>query len=84
MHAAGDIDLQLIDSHGKIIAYSNSITDDENIFRLVPVGGTYYIRVYYDDEGNNYDLWWDDVEVLALDFWENDDDWVSASDLNPD
>ena len=23
--------------------------------------GTYYIRVYYFNNGNSYDLWWDDI-----------------------
>ena len=59
--ADGDIDIQLFDSGGGLLASSASTSDDEYIDHVVPSGGTYYIRVYYDDACNTYHLWWDDV-----------------------
>ena len=61
--ADGDIDIALYDSAGVGLASSTSTTDNEYIDYVVdPAGGTYYIRVYYDDAGNEYDLWWDDIQ----------------------
>lgn len=59
--ADGDIDIQLIDASGTVLAISQSITDNEFINYVVPNDGTYYIRVFYGDKGNTYDLWWDDL-----------------------
>ena len=59
--SAGDIDIQLYDSSGTKLASSSSFTDDEWIEFDVSSGGTYYIRVYYDNERNTYNLWWDDI-----------------------
>jgi hypothetical protein len=60
--ADGDIDIQLVDASGTVLATSNSISDDEYIDYTVVAGGTYYIRVYFGDAGNRYQLWWDDVQ----------------------
>ena len=60
-HAEGDIDLAVHDANGAEVVDSTSVTDDEYIDTLLPSSGTYYIRVYYDDAGNSYDLWWDDL-----------------------
>jgi len=60
-HSEGDIDVSLINSSGTILDSSTSITDNEYIDYIVPSGGTYYIKVYFDNEGNEYDLWWDDI-----------------------
>ncbi|MEM9216665.1 MAG: leishmanolysin-related zinc metalloendopeptidase [Cyanobacteria bacterium P01_F01_bin.150] len=60
-HAEGDIDLALYDANGTFITSSISTTDNESIDTIVPNPGTYYLRVYYDDAGNTYDLWWDDL-----------------------
>lgn len=58
----GDIDIALYDSSGTLLDSSTSTSDNEFIDHVVPGGGTYYIKVYYDDAGNAYDLWWDDVQ----------------------
>ena len=63
-HAWGDIDLELQDAAGNVVAGSTSATDDENIDVVVPPGGgTYFVHVYPVGcpECNGYDLWWDDV-----------------------
>ena len=60
--AQGDIDIALLNSAGNLVDYSESTTDNEEIiFDASSLGhGTYYIVVYFDDAGNQYDLWWDD------------------------
>lgn len=60
-HADGDIDLALFDAGGAWMAGSASTDDNEHIDTTVPAGGIYYIKVYYADAGNTYDLWWDDL-----------------------
>ena len=61
-HTEGDIDIALYDSSGSWLDSSESTSDNEYIDFIVPSSGTYYIKVYYDDEGNFYDLWWDDIQ----------------------
>jgi len=63
-HADGDINLKLYNSSGTQLAYSDSDTDNESIDYTVSQGDAYYyLKVYYDDAGNTYDLWWDDVST---------------------
>jgi hypothetical protein len=64
--AEGDIDIQLVDSTGAVLQGSYSTTDDESINYIVPAGGIYYLRVYYGNAGNAYDLWWDDIVPPTL------------------
>ncbi len=62
-HAAGDLDVELLDSSGNVLSSAVSGDNDENINYVVPNGGYYYIKVYgyLDiDTGNSYDLSWDD------------------------
>ncbi len=66
-HIDGDIDLELIDSSGAVVEYSDTTTDDESIDVAIVSAGTYYIRVHYDDAGNAYDLWWDDIASSSSD-----------------
>ena len=60
-HAAGDIDISLHNAAGTELAFSDGIVNNENIDFNVPTAGTYYIRVHFGNQGNSYDLWWDDV-----------------------
>jgi hypothetical protein len=64
--ADGDIDVCLVDESGGQLACSVSTTDNEFIDHVVPGPGTYYIRVYFDDAGNTYDLWWDDLCLMSF------------------
>ncbi len=60
--ADGDIDIKLFDDASEIeLAQSYSTTDNEYIDYVGPSGGTYFILVYYGDEGNTYNLWWGDI-----------------------
>jgi len=45
-HALGDVDVQLLDGAGAVLAFSNSTTDAESINFAVAAGQTYYLRVY--------------------------------------
>ncbi len=82
--AAGDIDIALYASDGStLVAYSNSVTDNEGIDVILSSYGTYYIRVYYSNGGNTYDLWWDDLPT-ADDYYEENDIRTSAYDLSAD
>jgi M6 family metalloprotease-like protein len=61
-HSAGDIDIALYNSSGTFLTGSASIDDNEYIDYVVPAGETYYyIKVYFANNGNTYDLWWDDI-----------------------
>lgn len=62
-HSDGDIDLRLYDSAGTLIGGSTSTSDDELINLGVTANNDYYLRVYYDNASNSYDLWWDDVSA---------------------
>lgn len=64
-HFEGDIDLALYDADGQFITSSISATDNESLDTVVENPGTYYLRVYYEDMGNTYDLWWDDRRNTA-------------------
>ena len=60
-HAEGDIDIQLVNSSGTVVAQSTSNTDNEHIDFIAPSFDIYYIRVYMGDQCNRYRLSWDDV-----------------------
>ena len=68
-NADGDIDIQLTDSAGLELDGSASFTDNESIVHDVALngyatGGTFYIRVYYGNSGNQYDLQWSTAAPL--------------------
>jgi len=69
-HAEGDIDIELYDSSGTFLDVSDSVNDNEFIDHAILGGGTFYIRVYWGDTGNAYDLRWDD---LTEDTYEEND-----------
>ncbi len=58
-HSLGDIDIRVTDNAGSTVASSTGVSDNEDISVDVSTG-YYYLRIYYDDAGNAYDLWWDD------------------------
>ncbi len=71
-HADGDIDLAVYDWQGEFVTHSTSQTDNESIDCRVPSYGTYYLRVYFGNAGNTYDLWWDDAIPLDDPYEPND------------
>lgn len=59
----GDIDLALYDYRGRLVAVSQEAARDyEAVSVRVPRAGYYYLRVFYGNQGNSYDLYWDDLE----------------------
>ncbi|MFX1489015.1 MAG: pre-peptidase C-terminal domain-containing protein [Promethearchaeota archaeon] len=60
-HTADDLDLEIYDSTGTFVTGSTSSTDNEQIDYLLPSAGIYYIRVYGNNIGNEYDLRWNSI-----------------------
>ena len=58
-HGDGDIDIALFDEGGNELVYPWTETDNEYIDFVVPSNGIYYILVFYENAGNEYDLRWD-------------------------
>jgi len=60
LDAQGDIDFEVLNPHGTVIAVSDSSTDNESITLPVLEGGVYqlHIELYSDDSfpGNDYDI----------------------------
>ncbi len=79
-HAAGDIDLELYNAGGYLIARSVSTTDDESITMALPESGEYYIQLHYGDAGNEYDLWWAAFNSVELDAINNGQDAYEEND----
>ena len=60
-HTDGDIDLALVNSNGQIVQKSETESDNEAINYASPPSGDYFIRVFFGNQGNTYNLIWDDV-----------------------
>ncbi len=80
-HADGDIDIQVLDENGNGITSSAGVVDNEYINTILSGGGTYYLRVYYDNAGNTYDLQWNSLEIID-DNYEPNDTLEDAYDLS--
>ncbi|WP_158279739.1 hypothetical protein [Coraliomargarita sinensis] len=83
-HDEGDIDLELYNSAGFLIARSTSVTDNEDITLLNPASGDYFIRIYYGNRSNEYDLWWgaftqQELDTINEDAYEENDSLQSVS-----
>lgn len=85
VHASGDIDIDLYDEYLTLAAYSDSLTNDEQIDTILPPGGgIYYIYVYSSDaSANDYDLTWEEL-LPADDTYEENDTLATAYDLSAD
>ncbi|MFX1479011.1 MAG: pre-peptidase C-terminal domain-containing protein [Promethearchaeota archaeon] len=82
-HADGNMDIFVFNSSLSLITANMSTTDNEYINYIVPSNGLYYVMVYGEDAGNEYDLWWDDLSTTD-DNYEENDDYISAYDLSGD
>lgn len=71
-HSEGDIDLALHDASGSVLAQSISVTDNERISYMVPSAGIYYVRVYFANAGNAYDLAFDSGVIFSDGFESGD------------
>lgn len=63
-HADGDIDLVLYDPSGSFLISSRSSTNDEYIDYEVTQEGFYYLKVYYGNNGNSYNLRWNSIKQI--------------------
>jgi hypothetical protein len=76
-HADGDIDLELVDASGNVLATSQTTSDNEQIDFSVSTGGTYYLRVFdfHNGSGNTYTLNWSSMAPPPADdsYDDNDD-----------
>jgi len=78
-HMEGDIDLEVYNSSLDLLTGSYSVEDGEFIDIILP-NGQYYLKVFYANMGNTYDLLWNDMDPsLTDDFYEENDDSGSAS-----
>lgn len=73
-HADGDIDVALHNASGSIIQRSITTTNNEQISYPNPPVGDYYVRVYYGNAGNEYDMIWSAISQDDLDQVPTDDD----------
>ena len=61
-HANGDINMDLVDSEGTVLASSQGTADNEQINYIVDELDTYYVHVYLaSGTSNTYTFWWDDI-----------------------
>lgn len=75
--AEGDIDLELYNAAGYLINRSVSTSDNEAITLTNPAVGDYYVRLYFGNDANEYDLWWgafsgDELDAIESDAYEVD------------
>ena len=82
IHANGNIDISLHNNIGNIIAANISLSDNESISIRVPSPGIYYIRVFGDGLGNEYNLWWNDTFSLPDDNYEQNECYCYPYDLS--
>ena len=84
-HAAGNIDMELWYWDGSLIHLTGSYSYDDNeyIDFEVPWSGIYYLRIFGDNTGNSYDLWWEDLMPTSDDWMEDNDDFSSARYVDP-
>lgn len=51
----------MVNSNGQIVQKSETESDNEAINYASPPSGDYFIRVFFGNQGNTYNLIWDDV-----------------------
>ncbi|MBN1216341.1 MAG: hypothetical protein JXA99_12980 [Candidatus Lokiarchaeota archaeon] len=76
----GDLDLGLYDINGNLIK-KEDIYDDYEFMSLFLPSGKYYLLVSSGNYGIEYNLYWDDVQNLVDDNYENNDNYTTAFPL---
>jgi len=71
--SAGNIGIEIYDWNFNYVDGNDSIDDNEYFERDIYPDEIYYLRVYGDNAGNTYDLWWEDLVPYDDDMEENDD-----------
>jgi hypothetical protein len=82
-HALGDLDLALYDAGGRLLRYSNGVSNGEAISLSGLTAGTYYLRAYgYRGVTNpSYSLNVRVAQSVVDDAYENNDSFAAARDL---
>jgi hypothetical protein len=73
-NADGDIDMELYNEDGYLFSRAVSTDDNETIIYANPPVGDYFVRIYYGNEGNEYDFSWaalNAAEVARIRFGED-------------
>ncbi|MFW9782856.1 MAG: PPC domain-containing protein [Candidatus Heimdallarchaeota archaeon] len=88
-HTLGNLDLELWfynENTGNffIVNGSYSLNDNENLNITGIWPGIFLIKVWGDNSGNEYDLWWDDLktDLRPDDNYEENDNILSAYDIS--
>lgn len=79
IHEDGDINLEVYNSEGDIMGSGTTILDNEFVSIEVHGQGPFFIRVFGDDTGNTYDLYY---EELSDDNYESNNSTGTAYDLS--
>ncbi|MFX1363814.1 MAG: PPC domain-containing protein [Promethearchaeota archaeon] len=77
-HSAGNINIEVYDWNFNYMGGNNSMDDNEYFERDIFPNGIYYLRVFGDNTGNSYNLWWEDLMPYDDYMEENDDFWSSS------
>jgi hypothetical protein len=64
--AEGLMGFEIFDSNHTKITGNFTLKDNDRIKYVMPSAGVYYIRVYGDNSGNLYNLWWDTEESRSV------------------
>jgi len=86
-HADGNIDISLYDYSGTLVASSTSTTNNEHIdyeldhLHILHYYNHYFIKVYGDDNMNDYDLQWS-ASPPSDDIYEQNDDFNEVYDFS--
>ncbi|TKJ23323.1 MAG: hypothetical protein CEE43_04090 [Promethearchaeota archaeon Loki_b32] len=80
----GNIDVDIYNSSLNWITGSYSFNHNEFINFELPSSGIYFIKIWGDNTGIEYDLWWDDLRTDTRDddSYEENDDPLSAYDIS--
>ncbi|MBA7554060.1 hypothetical protein ES705_46672 [subsurface metagenome] len=84
IHSLGNIDMTLYNEMGYNITSTKSLDDNEYIDYNVTYPSMYFLLIYGDNMGNEYNLWWDDhkTDLRSDDNYEINNDPSSAYDIS--
>ena len=80
-HSLGNIDITIFDESNSMIPRGNySFSDNEYVDVILPHPGLYFVQIHGYFNGNEYNLWWDDLrtDFRSDDNYEENDDSTSA------
>ncbi len=82
VYADGDLDMDVYNEDGDLLATANSTDDGEHISVSIDADGSYFVRVYpYDQDSNSYSMIIAYGEACQDDLYEPNDDMEHASEV---